>query len=149
MYWLVMVPALLWRCHAATSATYNFAKHFNIPITNIIGDAYNGEEANPTKDAILQNSGFINGMVMRDAMTVAIDKLEEMGIGKRQVNYRMRDAGFSRQRYWGEPFPIVYKDGVPYPLSENELPVELPHVRKLWSRPRRRRAAGEYCRIGL
>ncbi|MEJ7685299.1 MAG: DUF559 domain-containing protein [Segetibacter sp.] len=107
---------------------YAFAKHFNIPITNIIGDAYNGEEANPTKDAILQNSGFLDRIVMRDAIDVVIDKLEEMGIGKRKVNYKMRDAGFSRQRYWGEPFPIVYKDGIAYPLPENELPLELPYV---------------------
>ncbi|MBA2761352.1 MAG: class I tRNA ligase family protein, partial [Segetibacter sp.] len=107
---------------------YAFAKHFDIPITNIIGDAYNGEEANPTKDAILQNSDFINGMVMRVAIDVVIDKLEEIGIGKRQINYRMRDAGFSRQRYWGEPFPIVYKGGVAYALEETDLPVELPYV---------------------
>jgi leucyl-tRNA synthetase len=107
---------------------YAFAKHFNIPITNIIGDAYNGEEANPTKDAILQNSEFLDGMVMRDAMGLVIDKLEEMGIGKRQINYRMRDAGFSRQRYWGEPFPIIYKGGVAYALEETDLPVELPYV---------------------
>ncbi len=107
---------------------YAFAKHFNIPITNIIGDAYNGEEANATKDAILQNSDFINGMVMRDAIDLVIDKLEEIGIGKRQINYRMRDAGFSRQRYWGEPFPIVYKGGVAYALEETDLPVELPYV---------------------
>jgi leucyl-tRNA synthetase len=107
---------------------YAFAKHFNIPITNIIGDAYNGEEANPTKDAILQNSDFLDGMVMKDAINVVIDRLEEMGIGKRQVNYRMRDAGFSRQRYWGEPFPIIYKGGVAYALEETDLPVELPHV---------------------
>ncbi len=107
---------------------YAFAKHFNIPITNIIGDAYNGDEANPTKDAILQNSGFIDGMVMRDAIDVVIEELEEMGIGKRKVNYKMRDAGFSRQRYWGEPFPIVYKDGIAYPLDENQLPLELPYV---------------------
>ncbi len=109
---------------------FAFARHFNIPITNIIGDAFNGEEANPTKDAILQNSDFINGMVMRDAIGVVIDKLEAMGIGKRQVNYKMRDAGFSRQRYWGEPFPITYKDGVAEALSETELPVELPYVEK-------------------
>ena len=107
---------------------FAFAKHFNIPITNIIGEAYNGEEANPTKDAILQNSDFLDGMVMRDAIDVVIDELEEMGIGKRQVNYRMRDAGFSRQRYWGEPFPIVYKGGVAFALDESLLPVELPYV---------------------
>lgn len=107
---------------------YAFAKHFNIPITNIIGDAYNGNEANPTKDAILQNSGFLDGMLMRDAIDVVIDELEDMGIGKRKVNYKMRDAGFSRQRYWGEPFPIVYKEEIAYPLGEDELPLELPYV---------------------
>ncbi|HMP91988.1 MAG TPA: leucine--tRNA ligase, partial [Phnomibacter sp.] len=107
---------------------HKFARHFNIPITNIIGDAYNGQEANPTKEAILQNSGFINGLVMKEAMGVVIDRLEQMGIGKRKVNYKMRDAAFSRQRYWGEPFPIVWKNGIAYPLSEEELPLQLPHV---------------------
>ena len=109
---------------------FKFAQHFNIPVTNIIGDAFNGTEANPTKDAVLQNSDFLNGLVMRDAMKVANDKIEEMGIGKRKVNYRMRDAGFSRQRYWGEPFPILWKEGVPTALTENDLPLELPHVEK-------------------
>jgi leucyl-tRNA synthetase len=109
---------------------YDFAKHFNIPITNIIGDAFDGTEANPTKDAILTNSGFLNGMPMRDAIDAVISKLVEMGIGKRQINYKMRDAGFSRQRYWGEPFPIVWADGEPYPLDEKDLPLELPHVDK-------------------
>jgi len=105
-----------------------FAKHFNIPITNIIGSHYNGEEANPTKDAILENSDFINGMVMKDAIDVVIKKIEERGIGVRKVNYKMRDAAFSRQRYWGEPFPIVWKNGIAYPLDESELPVVLPHM---------------------
>ncbi|WP_212000031.1 leucine--tRNA ligase [Chitinophaga sp. HK235] len=107
---------------------FGFARHFNIPITNIIGDAFNGEEANPTKDAQLQNSGFLNGMDMKAAMDVVISKLEEMKIGKRQINYKMRDAGFSRQRYWGEPFPILFKDGVPYAMDEKDLPLELPYV---------------------
>lgn len=107
---------------------YDFARHFHIPITNIIGSYYNGEEANPTKEAVLENSGFLNGMVMKDAIDVVISKLEEKGIGKRQINYRMRDAGYSRQRYWGEPFPIVWKEGVAHPLDEKELPLELPHV---------------------
>ncbi|MDQ6764003.1 MAG: DUF559 domain-containing protein, partial [Bacteroidota bacterium] len=105
-----------------------FAKHFNIPITNIIGDYYNGEEANPTKEATLTNSGFLNGIKMEDAIDIVLKKIEEAGIGKRKVNYKMRDAGFSRQRYWGEPFPIYYKNGVAYPLDVDELPVELPHV---------------------
>lgn len=105
---------------------HKFAKHFNLPITNIIGSHYNGEEANPTKDAILENSDFLNGMVMHKAIDVVANKLEEMGIGKRQVNYKMRDAGWSRQRYWGEPFPVVFKDDVPYAMKESELPLELP-----------------------
>jgi leucyl-tRNA synthetase len=107
---------------------HKFAQHFNIPITNIIGEHYDGKEANATKDAKLENSDFLNGMVMRNAMEVVIQKIEEMGIGVRKVNYKMRDAAFSRQRYWGEPFPIVWKNGIAYPLSENELPLELPHV---------------------
>jgi leucyl-tRNA synthetase len=105
---------------------HKFAKHFNLPITNIIGSHYNGEEANPTKEAILENSDFLNGMVMHQAIDVVANKLQEMGIGKRQVNYKMRDAGWSRQRYWGEPFPVVYKDDVPYAMKESELPLELP-----------------------
>lgn len=107
---------------------FKFAQHFNIPVTNIIGEHFNGTEANATKDALLENSGFLNGLVMRDAMNVAMDKLEEMGIGKRKVNYKMRDAAFSRQRYWGEPFPIKWKNGTAYQLPESELPLELPHV---------------------
>src|SRR5438045_9008253 len=67
-------------------------------------------------------------MVMKDAIPVVLKKIEEMGIGKRKINYKMRDAGFSRQRYWGEPFPIIYKDGIAYPVDGSELPVELPHV---------------------
>lgn len=110
---------------------FKFAKHFNIPITNIIGSHFNGEEANPTKEAILENSGFLNGMVMKDAIGAAVKAIEEKGIGIKKVNYKMRDAGFSRQRYWGEPFPIIWDaDGVPVALSENDLPLELPHVDK-------------------
>lgn len=105
-----------------------FAKHFDIPVTNIIGAHFNGSEANPTKEATLSNSGFLDGIKMTEAIGVANDKIEAAGIGRRKVNYKMRDAGFSRQRYWGEPFPIVYKDGIAYPLPEDELPLELPHV---------------------
>jgi leucyl-tRNA synthetase len=107
---------------------HKFAKHFNIPITNIIGNYYNGEEANPTKEAVLENSDFMNGMVMRNAIAVVINHLEERGIGVRKVNYKMRDAAFSRQRYWGEPVPVIWKNGIAYPLGEKELPLELPHV---------------------
>ena len=105
---------------------HKFAKHFNIPITNIIGSHYNGEEANPTKDAILENSDFLNGMVMHKAIDVAVEKLVEEGIGQRQVNYKMRDAGWSRQRYWGEPFPVEFIDDIPYAMDEKSLPLELP-----------------------
>lgn len=107
---------------------HKFAKHFNIPITNIIGAHYNGTEANPTKEATLENSGFLNGMVMHKAIDVAIAEIEKLGIGKRQVNYKMRDAGWSRQRYWGEPFPVYFKDDVPYAMNENELPLALPET---------------------
>ncbi|MCW5910657.1 MAG: leucine--tRNA ligase [Cyclobacteriaceae bacterium] len=107
---------------------HKFAKHFNIPITNIIGSHYNGNEANPTKEAVLENSGFLTGMVMHKAIDVAIDEIEKRGIGKRQVNYKMRDAGWSRQRYWGEPFPVYFKDDIPYAMKESELPLELPET---------------------
>jgi leucyl-tRNA synthetase len=107
---------------------HKFAQHFNIPITNIIGEHYNGTEANSTKEVVLHNSEFLNGIVMRDAIAIVIDKLVERGIGKKKVNYKMRDAAFSRQRYWGEPFPIVWKEGIAYPLNESELPLELPKV---------------------
>ena len=107
---------------------FKFAQHFNIPITNIIGDAFNGAEANPTKEAILSNSDFLSGMVQKNAIPVVTKKLEQLGVGKSKVNYKMRDAAFSRQRYWGEPFPIQWKDGIAYPLSEKELPLVLPAV---------------------
>jgi leucyl-tRNA synthetase len=105
---------------------HKFAKHFNLPITNIIGDFYNGKEANPTYDAVLQNSDLLTGMLMKDAIPFIVNKIEERGIGKRQVNYKMRDAGWSRQRYWGEPFPIVFRDDMPYAMDEKDLPLALP-----------------------
>jgi len=107
---------------------YKFAQYFNIPITNILGEAFNGSEANSTKDAKLHNSDFLNGVVMRDAIAIVNQRLEEMGIGQSKVNYRMRDAAFSRQRYWGEPFPIQWKEGRAYPLTETDLPLLLPEV---------------------
>ena len=126
---------------------FAFARYFNLPITNIIGEYFNGLEANPTKEAVLENSGFLDGLVMKDAMVIAIKKLEDKGIGTRKVNYRMRDAAFSRQRYWGEPFPIVWKgdeqgeapesgraqpgqSSIAEALPETALPLELPHVEK-------------------
>ncbi len=110
---------------------FKFATHFAIPVTNIIGKHFDGQSANPTKEAVLENSGFLNGLQMSHAIGVAIDKLEELGIGKRQTNYKMRDAAFSRQRYWGEPFPIVWKDDVAVPLPVSSLPVLLPELTDL------------------
>jgi leucyl-tRNA synthetase len=107
---------------------HKFANHFNIPITNIIGNHYNGEEANPTKEAVLENSDFLNGVKMVDAINIVIDKIEKGGFGIRKVNFRLHDAAFSRQRYWGEPFPIRWIDGVARPLDESKLPLELPKV---------------------
>ena len=107
---------------------HKFANHFGLPITNIIGEYYNGQEANPTKEAILENSDFLDGLVMHQAIDVVIDRLEEKGIGKRQVNYKMRDAGWSRQRYWGEPFPVVFTDDMPFAMEDHELPLELPEL---------------------
>lgn len=106
---------------------HKFARHFKLTITNIIGKDYNGKEANPSYDAVLENSGPYDGMVMRDAIPAVIEKLESLGAGKRQVNYKMRDAGWSRQRYWGEPFPVIFRDDIPYPMEEKDLPLTLPN----------------------
>lgn len=105
---------------------HKFAKHFALPITNILGDAYNGEIANPSYDAVLHNSGPYNGMIMREALEAIVEELERKGTGKRQVNYKMRDAGWSRQRYWGEPFPVVFRDDIPYAMEDKDLPLTLP-----------------------
>lgn len=105
---------------------HKFAKHFSLPITNILGDAYTGDEANPSYDAVLHNSGPYNGMVMREALGAIVDELERTGAGKRQINYKMRDAGWSRQRYWGEPFPVVFRDDIPYAMDDQDLPLTLP-----------------------
>ncbi|GAA4458306.1 leucine--tRNA ligase [Rurimicrobium arvi] len=107
---------------------HKFARHFDIPVTNIIGDQYSGEDAYTEKDFTLVNSEFINGLNPDDAAARVIDQLVQEGIGERRINYKMRDAAFSRQRYWGEPFPIRWIDGIAYPLEEGQLPLELPHV---------------------
>jgi leucyl-tRNA synthetase len=107
---------------------HKFAQFFNIPITNIFGDAYKGDEAIADKNVTLYNSDFITGLKVKEAAEKIIEWLEDNEIGERKVNYKMRDAAFSRQRYWGEPFPIIWKDGIAYPLKESELPLELPHV---------------------
>ncbi len=98
-----------------------FAKHFSIPITNIFGELYNGETAYSAKEGKIDNSDFLSGLTIKEATLKAIDALVASGAGKGKVNYRLRDAGFSRQRYWGEPFPIVYIGGVPYALDEDAV----------------------------
>lgn len=109
---------------------YLFAKHFELPILPILEGADISEKADPTKELKLMNSGFLDGLTGYEAIPVAIRKIEEAGIGKGKINYRLRDAVFGRQRYWGEPIPVYYKDGIPYCVEENELPVTLPEVDK-------------------
>ncbi|MCL2027462.1 MAG: leucine--tRNA ligase [Bacteroidales bacterium] len=115
---------------AHDSRDYKFAKHFNLPIVQVVDGGDISEEAFEAKDGIMINSDFINGMNVKDGIAAVVKKVEELNIGKGKINYRLRDATFSRQRYWGEPFPIYYKDGLPYPLDENELPLLLPEVDK-------------------
>lgn len=110
---------------------YDFAKHFNLPIPNIFKDADISEEAYSDKEnTIIANSDFLNGLNYAEATDKIIAALEEKGIGKGKINYRLRDAVFSRQRYWGEPFPIYYKDGMPQIIPTESLPLRLPEVEK-------------------
>ena len=111
---------------AGDQRDWDFAKHFNLPITPINKDIDISEAANPTKEAQMINSDFLNGLTGYEAMKKAIATIEEKGLGMGKVNFRLRDAGFSRQRYWGEPFPIIYKNDQPYAISETELPLHLP-----------------------
>jgi len=112
---------------ASDSRDFNFAKHFNLPIIPVI-EGSNVDEVYEAKEGRMINSGFLNGLEVKDAIKAAVAKFEEMGIGKGKVNYRMRDAIFGRQRYWGEPIPIYYKDGIPQALPETELPLVLPEI---------------------
>lgn len=108
---------------------YNFAKHFGLEIRQVIeGSMENGSF--PGKGGTIINSGFISNMEMKDAMNRAIAFLEEKKIGKGKIQYRMRDAIFTRQRYWGEPLPVYFKDGLPYLMDEKDLPLVLPEVDK-------------------
>ena len=113
---------------AHDSRDYAFAKHFNLPIIPLIEGADVSEESFDAKEGIMMNSGFLNGMEVKDAIQAMKEYITNTGIGRVKVNYRLRDAIFSRQRYWGEPFPIYYKDGMPYTLPEECLPLELPEV---------------------
>ncbi len=119
---------------AHDSRDYAFAKHFNLPIIPLIDGCDVSEESFDAKEGIMINScgnGLdLNGLSVKEAIASTKKFIEEKGIGRVKVNYRLRDAIFSRQRYWGEPFPVYYKDGMPYILNENQLPLELPEVDK-------------------
>ncbi|NCC98669.1 MAG: leucine--tRNA ligase [Bacteroidia bacterium] len=115
---------------AHDSRDYAFAKHFNLPIIPLIEGCDVSKESYDAKEGIMMNSGFMTGLSVKDAITTAKKYITEKGIGKVKINYRLRDAIFSRQRYWGEPFPIYYKDGQPYTLDETCLPLELPEIDK-------------------
>ncbi|NER16969.1 leucine--tRNA ligase [Spongiivirga citrea] len=110
---------------------YDFAKHFGIDIPNIFKDIDISEEAFADKDnTVIANSDFLDGLPYKEAVRKAIDELEKIGQGKGKINYRLRDAVFSRQRYWGEPFPVYYKNGLPQMIDSKHLPIELPEVEK-------------------
>ena len=113
---------------AHDSRDYAFAKKFGLPIIPLIEGCDVSEQSFDAKDGIMCNSGFLDGMSVKEAIEAAKDYVEAHGLGRRKVNYRLRDAIFSRQRYWGEPFPIYYKDGIPMPLPESELPLRLPEI---------------------
>ena len=115
---------------AHDSRDYAFAKHFNLPIIPLIEGCDVSEASFDAKEGIMCNSGFLNGMTVKEAIPAAIDYVESHGIGRRKVNYRLRDAIFSRQRYWGEPFPVYFKDGIATPMPLDKLPLELPEVDK-------------------
>ncbi|WP_163517068.1 leucine--tRNA ligase [Gelidibacter japonicus] len=110
---------------------YDFAKHFNIPIPNIFEGIDISEEAYASKDnVVISNSDFLNGLSYKEATKKAISELEKLGQGEGKINYRLRDAVFSRQRYWGEPFPVYYVDGLPQMIDKQYLPIRLPEVEK-------------------
>ncbi|MGY0425348.1 MAG: class I tRNA ligase family protein [Polaribacter sp.] len=110
---------------------YDFAKHFNIPIPTIFEGADISEKAHTDKNGtVIANSDFLSGLKYKKALNLAIFELEKRGIGYGKINYRLRDAVFSRQRYWGEPFPVYYKDGMPQMIDVKHLPIVLPKVEK-------------------
>ena len=115
---------------AHDSRDYAFAKTFNLPIIPLIEGCDVSESSFDAKEGIMCNSGFLNGMTVKEAIPAAIEYVEKQGIGHRKVNYRLRDAIFSRQRYWGEPFPVYFKDGIATPMPLENLPLELPEVDK-------------------
>ena len=115
---------------AHDSRDYVFARTFNLPIVPVVEGSDISESSFDAKEGIMCNSGFLNGMTVKEAIPAAIDYVEAHGLGRRKINYRLRDAIFSRQRYWGEPFPIYYKDGIPQAMPMDCLPLQLPEVDK-------------------
>ena len=115
---------------AHDSRDYAFARHFNLPVIPLIEGCDVSESSFDAKEGIMCNSGFLNGLDVKEAIPAAIDYVEKHGIGRRKINYRLRDAIFSRQRYWGEPFPMYFKDGIATPMALEDLPLELPEVDK-------------------
>ena len=113
---------------AHDSRDYAFAKHFNLPIIPLIEGCDVTEASFDAKEGVMCNSGFLNGMTVKEAIPAAIEYVEAQGIGRRKINYRLRDAIFSRQRYWGEPFPMYFKDGIATPMPFEKLPLELPEI---------------------
>ncbi len=115
---------------AHDSRDYAFAKRFDLPIVPLIEGCDVSESSFDAKEGIMCNSGFLNGMSVKEAIPAAIDYVEKSGIGHRKINYRLRDAIFSRQRYWGEPFPVYFNDGIATPMPFDSLPLRLPEIDK-------------------
>ncbi len=113
---------------AHDSRDYAFARTFDLPVIPLIEGCDVSESSFDAKEGIMCNSGFLDGMTVKEAIPAAIDYVEQHGIGHRKINYRLRDAIFSRQRYWGEPFPVYFKDGMAVPLDLDRLPLELPEI---------------------
>ncbi len=113
---------------AHDSRDYAFAKHFNLPIIQVIDGGNIEEEAYEGKEGTIINSDFMNGKPVQEAMQICIDRLEEKGIGTGKTTYRIRDAVFSRQRYWGEPVPVYFKNDIPLLVTDEDLPVILPAI---------------------
>ena len=118
---------------AHDSRDYAFAKKFNLPIVPVIDNGQPidlSESSYDAKEGKMINSGIINGMEVKEAIAFIAGEVEKRGIGRSKINYRLRDAIFSRQRYWGEPFPVYYKEGMPYMMDDSKLPLELPEIDK-------------------
>ena len=115
---------------AHDSRDYAFAKKFELPIIQVVSGGDISEESYDAKEGKSMNSDFLNGLDVKDAIVKANEEVEARGLGKKKINYRLRDAIFSRQRYWGEPFPVYFKENMPYMMDMDQLPLELPEIDK-------------------